>query len=59
MNNLTQEDIKNILAVILIAPITGKEAVTIALLQQKLSGMLPKSTEEGRVPATEEKTTEQ
>lgn len=37
---LTQEDIKNIIALINISQIKGQEAVTVALLQQKLLGML-------------------
>jgi hypothetical protein len=34
--NLSQEEINNILGLINVAPITGKEATTVALLQQKL-----------------------
>ena len=37
---LSQEDYKNILALIGRANITGQEAMATAVLQQKLSGML-------------------
>lgn len=37
---LTDADIKNLLALINLAPIKGNEAVTVAILQQKLTGML-------------------
>lgn len=40
MNEFTQEEIKNILALISIAPIKGQEATTVALLQQKLTTLL-------------------
>lgn len=33
---LTQEDIKNLLVLIAVAPIKGSEATTVAVLQQKL-----------------------
>lgn len=37
---LTQEDYKNLLAMTAVAPITGKEALTVAILQQKLTKLL-------------------
>jgi hypothetical protein len=40
MNNFTQEELKNILALVNLAPIKGQDAVTVALLQQKLSGLI-------------------
>jgi len=40
MQELNQEDYKNILALIGIAPIKGQEATTVAILQQKLSRLL-------------------
>ncbi len=40
METLTQEDYKNILALIALAPIKGQEATTVALLQQKLVKLL-------------------
>lgn len=40
MKELTQEDIKNILALISVAPIKGLEATGVAVLQQKLLGLL-------------------
>lgn len=46
---LEQTDIKNLLALIAIAPIKGVEATTVALLQQKLNAMLTPE-----VPAKEE-----
>ncbi len=36
----TQEELKNILALINVAPIKGQEATTVAMLQQKIVGML-------------------
>lgn len=45
MENFTQEDIKNILALIAQVPIKGQEAITVAILQQKLSKLLnPEAT---------------
>lgn len=38
--DFTQEDYKNLLALINIAPIKGQEAMTVALLQQKLTSKL-------------------
>lgn len=46
MNNFTQEELKNILALINIAPIKGNEATTVALLQQKIFKMLTPETSE-------------
>lgn len=43
MNALTQEDIKNILALISRADIKGGEATAVAILQQKLGGMVTTS----------------
>lgn len=43
---LTQEDYKNILLLISRAQITGNEATSVAILQQKLSGMLEAPKEE-------------
>jgi len=40
MKTLNNEDIKNILALINLAPVKGSDAMTVALLQQKLSGMM-------------------
>lgn len=40
MNEFTQEDYKNILALISKAPITGQDALVVAVLQQKLSNLL-------------------
>lgn len=40
METFTQEELRNIAALISIAPITGKDAVPVALLQQKISTML-------------------
>ena len=37
---MDQDDIKNILALISKTPITGGEAITVAILQQKLTAML-------------------
>ena len=52
MNNFTQEEIKNLIALINLAPIKGLEAMTVAMLQQKLASML---TQESftEAPATE------
>lgn len=44
-----KEELKNILALISLAPITGKEAVTVAVLQQKIAEML------ASLPAVEDK----
>ncbi len=38
----TTDELKNLLAIINIAPIKGSEAVTVALLQQKVAGLLSK-----------------
>lgn len=40
MEQLTQEDIKNTIALISIAPIKGNESFTVALILQKLQKML-------------------
>ena len=40
MQTLTNEDYKNILALISRANITGQEATSVAILQQKLSKLL-------------------
>lgn len=40
MENFTQEEIKNILVLISLAPIKGAEAATVALLQEKISKFL-------------------
>lgn len=45
MNQLTNEEIKNVLVLISRAQITGNEATATAVLQQKLSGMLEKEVE--------------
>ncbi|MCK9371026.1 hypothetical protein M0R04_14035 [Candidatus Dojkabacteria bacterium] len=46
MNQFSQEELKNILALIGTAPITGKDALVVALLQQKITGLLiPQPTE--------------
>ena len=37
---LTQEDLNNILVLISKTPITGNEAITVAVLQQKIKGLL-------------------
>ncbi len=41
----TQEDLQNIFALISIAPITGKEAETVALLKQKIKVLLDSKEE--------------
>ena len=38
--DFTQEELKNILALINVAPIKGQEAFVVALLQQKLTSKL-------------------
>ena len=38
--NFTQEELNNILYLINSAPITGKDAVAVALLQKKISEMM-------------------
>lgn len=40
MDKLTNQDINNLLSLINIAPIKGNEAMTVAVLQQKLNAML-------------------
>lgn len=51
---LEQLEIKNLLALIAIAPIKGQEATTVALLQQKLTGMLtPEAPVETPTPENE------
>ena len=40
METFTQEDLKNIAVLISKAPITGGEAMTVALLQQKIGKLL-------------------
>lgn len=40
MNELTQQDYQNILGLISQAQITGKDAMTVALLQQKIAKLL-------------------
>lgn len=54
---LTPDDIKNILALINKATISGTEALTVALLQEKLTKMLTpvEGIMEEAVPAKEEK----
>jgi hypothetical protein len=44
MTELTAEDIKNILALINRAGITGEQATTVVVLQQKLAKMLAESS---------------
>ena len=46
MNELTQEDIRNIIALISVAQIKGQEATTVALLQQKLLKLLEPKNED-------------
>lgn len=47
METLTPEDIKNLIALISVAPIKGSESMTVALLLQKLNAMLqPKPKED-------------
>lgn len=41
MENFTEEDIRNLLALIAVAPIKGSEASVVADLQKKLSNILP------------------
>jgi hypothetical protein len=41
----TIEELKNLLALVNIAPIKGQEAVTVAMLQQKILGLLEPKTE--------------
>lgn len=55
---LTQEDYKNLLAMINVTTIKGGEALTVALLQQKLNNLLnptPVSNEKEVPVPTEEK----
>ncbi len=54
---LTKQDIQNILALISKTNITGQEATTTALLQQKLMSMLnqPQIAEENKEEPEEEK----
>ena len=40
MNNLTQEELKNILVLISRANITGAEATPVAILQQKITNLI-------------------
>lgn len=51
-NNLTQEDFKNLMGIMSRAQITGNEAMTVALLQQKITALITDST----VPVVEEPT---
>lgn len=46
MNDLTQEDYKNILLLINRAQITGNEATSVAILQQKIAKLLEPKVEE-------------
>jgi len=46
MNNLTQEDYKNILALISKASIVGAEAMVVAILQQKISALITAETKQ-------------
>lgn len=55
MNTLTQEDYKNILALISNTPIKGGEAMVVAVLQQKLTKLL--TPENPVAKKTTEKTT--
>ncbi len=50
-NNLTKQDITNILNLIALAPIKGNEAMTVALLQQKLVSIASTMPVEETVPA--------
>lgn len=50
MNQLTQEDYKNILALISRANITGQEATSVAILQQKLAKLLQPDAQEETKP---------
>lgn len=47
MNTFTNEELKNIWSLINIAPIKGSDAMTVAILQQKINGLL---TEEATPP---------
>ena len=40
MNNLTQQDYQNILALISKTPITGEQSTTVAILMQKITALL-------------------
>ena len=46
MHTLSEQDIQNILALIAKTPITGEIATTVALLQQKLTSLLPAKKED-------------
>ncbi|MBL0320514.1 MAG: hypothetical protein IPP74_14660 [Alphaproteobacteria bacterium] len=48
MESLTQDDIRNIIALINAAPIKGMEAGTVLAIQQKLFKMLDKTTPDGK-----------
>jgi hypothetical protein len=55
---LTQEDYKNLLAMMAVAPINGSQALTVAILQQKINNLLiptPVSNEKEVPVPTEEK----
>lgn len=53
MNQFTQEELKNILGLINLAQISGKEAITVAVLQQKIMKMLtPEAPKNEEKPKT-------
>ena len=52
-NELTQEDYKNILSLIGMAPIKGSEALPVALLQQKITMLLQPSPVEDKKVTSE------
>ena len=49
--DLTQEDIKNILVLIERTPLNGKEALAVAIIQEKLRALLPVEEVKAEVPA--------
>lgn len=51
MNHFTPEELQNILNLISIAPIKGSDATVVALLQQKIVGMIQMS-QPAMTPAT-------
>jgi len=52
MNQFTNEDLNNIKALILKAPITGNESVTVAILLQKIQTLMISTKEEIKPEAT-------
>ena len=57
MNQFTPEELKNLLALINLASIKGQEAITVALLQQKINNLLTQIP--SQIPTNEETKTNQ